>query len=75
MSTLRAYKAMAVVGGGAASLGTYHLEEYGGDAGAHRAAMSAAALWERVHGGRAWVEEWTDDDAARLEAAIGFRSA
>lgn len=70
---VRAYKAMAIVGGAAASLGTWYVDEHG--EGAEDLAVRAAALWTRIHGGRAWVEEWTDEDAARLEAAIGIRSA
>lgn len=69
-----AFKTMAIVGGAKTSIGTYHVEEYG-ELGAQAEANRAAALWMRVHGGYAWVVDWTDADAARLEAAIGLRSS
>jgi hypothetical protein len=69
----RAYKAMAIVGGAAQSIGTWHVEEHG-ELGAKAEANRAAALWMRIHGGYAWVIQWTDADAARLDAALGIRS-
>jgi hypothetical protein len=69
----RAYRAMAIVGGAQTSLGTWYVDEHGQDA--ECLAVQAAALWQRVHGGYAWVVEWTDADAARLDVAIGIRSA
>jgi hypothetical protein len=56
---------------GPMSLGTYWIDE---NPDAYAAANRAAETWGRTNGGSVEVVPWTDEDAAKVHAAIGGRS-